>query len=420
MVKACLVYPECYEVARFGTIRKEFPPFGVMYLASSLEKHGVDVQIIPTSVNNNAFNFSEFDLVGFSISSSVVYPLVRQTKMNSKYKKGCITMAGGIHTTLYPEQVLSELDLDIVAIGEGERTICDIADHLFDRDFSQINGIYYKVEDKIIRNLQQDIICNLDSIPFPARHLLPKDSVVMERLSDTKLPIAHILFTRGCPYHCNFCANQNHNIRYRSKENIMDELELLIRDYGIQGFCITDDNFLIDKNEALPIIDEISKLNLKWSTLSRVDTIDRELLEKLKQSGCIEIKYGVESGSQYLLDSMDKGITIEEIKNAFYLTSSVGIKSKALIMHGYPGENLKTTNETINLLNDLREYIYRVGLTYFTYLPGSPIYPENGLDYNYGVYCENQVPWGTYKEKQEVLESRKILKKYIKNNFGSR
>lgn len=420
MTKVCLIYPECYEMARFGTTRKEFPPFGIMYLASSLEKQGISVQIIPTSVNNNVFDFREFDLVGFSISSSSAYPLIQQTKKNSKYKKNCLTMAGGIHATLYPEKVLNELDVDIVALGEGEKTICDIVNHLLDKDFSQINNIYYKTEDKIIITPEQKSFCNLDDIPFPARHLLPRDSIVMKRLADTKLSIAHVLFTRGCPYHCNFCANQIHSIRYRSKENIMEELEMLIKNYGIRGFCITDDNFLIDKKKVLPIIDEISKLNLKWSTLSRVDNIDRELLEKLKQSGCIEIKYGVESGSQYILNLMNKGITIEEIKNAFYLTSSVGIMSKALIMHGYPGENLKTTMETINLLKDLKSYISRVGLTYFTYLPGSPIYKENGSDMQYGVYCETQVPWGTNEEKQEVLEARKILKKYIKNNFGNR
>lgn len=420
MIKTCLVYPECYEAARFGIIRKEFPPFGVMYLASSLEQHGINVQIIPTSNNNHVFDFSEFDLVGFSISSSVAYPLIYQTKISSKYKKDCITMAGGIHATLYPEKVLNELNLDIVAIGEGEKTICNITDHLFDRNFSKINGIYYKVNNKIIKNLQQDIICNLDDIPFPARHLLPRELIVMERLANTNLPIAHVLFTRGCPYHCNFCANQNHNIRYRSKENIIKELKLLIKNYNIQGFCITDDNFLIDKNKVLPIIDEISKLNLKWSTLSRVDTIDYELLKRLKQSGCIEIKYGVESGSQQILNSMNKGITIEDIKNAFYLTYDIGIKSKALIMHGYPGENLQTTNETIALLKDLKKYISRVGLTYFTYLPGSPIYKNNNSDCNYGVYCDRQVPWGTYEEKQEVLKARKILKKYINNNFKNK
>lgn len=420
MTKVCLVYPECYELARFGTVRKEFPPFGVMYLASALEQHGIEVQIVATSTNNNVFDFSSFDLVGFSISSSVAYPLIKQTKINSNYKKNCILMAGGIHASLYPANVLNELDLDLISIGEGEKTICDIVDRIYDRDFSKIKGIYYKMNNEIIINSPQDIICNLDKIPFPARHLLPKDSIVMERLADTKLPIAHVLFTRGCPYHCNFCANQDHKIRYRSKENIIEELRTLIKDYNIQGFCITDDNFLIDKNKVLPIINEIAKLNLQWSTLSRVDTIDFELLERLKQSGCIEIKYGVESGSQKILDSMNKGITIEEIKKAIYLTAKVGIKSKALIMHGYPGENLQTTKETIALLEELKNYISRVGLTYFTYLPGSPIYPKEELNYNYGVYCDTQVPWGTDEEKQEVLEARKILKRYIQNSFGDR
>lgn len=418
MTKVCLVYPECYEVARFGDIRKEFPPFGVMYLASSLEQQKINVKIIPTTINNNTFDFSEFDLVGFSISSSLAYPLMKQTIINSKYKKDCIKIAGGIHPTLYPDQVLNELNLDIVSVGEGEKTICEIVSHLNDKDFKHINGIYYKSKDKTMKNIHQLSTIDLNTLPFPARHLLKKDSIVMKRLADTKLPIAHILFTRGCPYHCNFCANQNHNIRYRSKENITEELKLLIKDFGIQGFCVTDDNFLIDKNKVLPIIEEIAKLNLKWSTLSRVDTIDLELLQKLKESGCNEIKYGVESGSQELLDLMNKGITIDEIKNAFYLSTAVGINSKALIMHGYPGETLNTTYETINLLKDLKGYISRIGLTYFTYLPGSPIYPLQKEPTNYSVYCEDQVPWGTEEEKQEVLKARKILKQYIEENFN--
>lgn len=417
MVRVCLVYPECYEIARFGSSRKEFPPFGVMYLASALEQHGVDVKIVPTSPHYNTFDFRAFDLVGFSISSSVSYPLILQTRRNSQYKKDSMVIAGGIHATLYPEKVLTELDVDIVSVGEGEKTICDIVDHLIDRDFSNIKGIYYSKNYQIIQTLPQDTSFGLDTISFPARHLLQKESIVMKRLANTDLPIAHVLFTRGCPYHCNFCANQNHHIRYRGKENIREELELLIQNYGIQGFCITDDNFLVDKAKVIPILDEISKLGLKWSTLSRVDMVDSVLLRKLKDSGCIEIKYGVESGSQYLLNAMNKGITVEEIKKAFFLTHEIGIQTKALLMHGYPGETLQTTKETIQLLESLKACISRVGLTYFTYLPGAPIYPENGLEQYYGVYCENQVPWGTDVQKQEVLESRKILKRYVQHTF---
>lgn len=418
-IKICLVYPECYEIARFGNKRKEFPPFGVMYLASSLEQQGFEVKIVPTSIDNYTFDFREFDLVGFSISSSVAYPLILQTRINSKYKNNCVLIAGGIHATLYPEKVIKELNVHIISEGEGEKTICDIASHILDKNFSQIQGIYYKLNDKIIKNEQRDIICNLDDIPFPARHLLPKESIIMERLSDTNLPIAHILFTRGCPYRCNFCANQNHNIRYRSPDNIIKELKMLIQSYGIKGFCITDDNFLVDKSKAIPIIDKISKLDLKWSTLSRVDNVDLNLLRKLKNSGCVEIKYGVESGSPTMLNMMNKGITTDEIRKAFYLTNKVGIKAKALIMHGYPGETMETTQETIALLKELKAYIYRIGLTYFTYLPGSPIYPENGIENNYGVYCENQVPWGNEKQKLEVIKSRKILKRFIEDNFGN-
>ena len=170
----------------------------------------------------------------------------------------------------------------------------------------------------------------------------------------------------------------------------------------------------------MKIIREIGKFNLKWSTLARVDNVDLELLKELKNNGCIEIKYGVESGSQKMLDLMNKKITVSEIKDAFNLTKYVGINVKALIMHGYPKEDINTTKETIALLEELKMSISRVGLTYFTYLPGSPIYPSEHITCNTSVYCKEQVPWGSDKEKEEVLEARKLLVKYINKNFPNK
>ena len=420
MKKICLVYPECYEVAKFGNKRKEFPPFGVMYLASALEKENYDVKIIATSNDNNCFDFSDFDMIGFSISSSLAYPLIKETRENSIFKANSLIIAGGIHASLYPNEIIKDLDCDIVSIGEGEKTIVEIAKATSLDDISKIKGIYYKKDNSIYITEKRNDINDLDTLAFPARHLLPKEDIVMERLSNTSLSIAHVLFSRGCPYHCNFCANQNHNVRYRSKDNIKEELEFLIKDYGIKGFCVVDDNFLVNKEKAMEIIREISKLNLKWSTLARVDNVDLELLKELKNSGCIEIKYGVESGSQKMLDLMNKKITVSEIKNAFNLTKDVGINAKALIMHGFPKEDINTTKETIALLEDLKMCISRIGLTYFTYLPGSPIYPSEHITCNTSVYCEEQVPWGSDKEKEEVLESRKLLIKYIKKNFPNK
>ena len=420
MKKICLVYPECYEVARFGNKRKEFPPFGVMYLASALEKENYNVKIIATSNDNNSFNFNDFDIVGFSISSSLAYPLIKETRENSIFKTNSLIIAGGIHASLYPREVINELNCDIVSIGEGEKTIVEIAKATSLDDIFKIKGIYYKKDNSIYVTEKRNDINDLDTIDFPARHLLPKEEIVMKRLADTSLPIAHVLFSRGCPYHCNFCANQNNNVRYRSKDNIKEELELLIKDYGIKGFCVVDDNFLVNKENVMKIIREIGKFNLKWSTLARVDNVDLELLKELKNSGCIEIKYGVESGSQKMLDLMNKKITVSEIKDAFNLTKYVGINVKALIMHGYPKEDINTTKETIALLDELEMSISRVGLTYFTYLPGSPIYPSEHITCNTSVYCKEQVPWGSDKEKEEVLEARKLLVKYINKNFPNK
>ena len=219
MKKICLVYPECYEVERFGNKRKELPPFGVMYLAGALEKENYDVKIVPTSTDNNSFDFTLFDIVGFSIPSSLAYPLIKNTRKNSIFKANSLIIAGGIHASLYPREVIGELDCDIVSIGEGERTIVEIAKASSLDDFAKIKGIYYKKDNSIYVTEKRNDINDLDTLAFPARHLLPKEDIVMKRLADTSLPIAHVLFSRGCPYHCNFWANQNPNRRYRSKFN---------------------------------------------------------------------------------------------------------------------------------------------------------------------------------------------------------
>lgn len=427
-MKVALISPEYYDIAHFGVKRKEIPPFGVLYLASIIEQKGIEVALYRVSNEKYELNLKDYDIVGFSISSSVTYPIIKKVRENSQFKNSALLVAGGIHTTIFPEGVINDLKIDIACVGEGENTISEIIDSYPDNDYTKINGIVYKdeISGKMIHTPKRKLIDDLDKIPFPARHLLSLDEIVMnDRLSNTNLPIAHILCSRGCPYSCNFCANQEHNIRYRSGANIKKELEHLIKKYGIKGFCITDDNFIVDKKRIEDICNEITPLNLKWSSLSRVNTVDKELLIKLKQSGCIEIKYGIESGSPRILKLMNKKITVPQIREAISITHDVGIKVKAFILHGFPGENIESTKETIQLLKELKEKIDRISLFRFVPLPGSPVY-DNADKYNMFlpqnfeeifIYNNERKWWGSKNDQDELEEAYKLLEDYVKSNW---
>ena len=425
-MRIVLIYPDYYDIAHFGNRRKEIPPFGVMYLASTLEKSGEIVEIIGVSPENVSLDLTSYDVVCFSIPSSVTFATVHNVRNNSLFKENVLLIVGGIHATIFPKEVFLALAVDVLCIGEGEATIEEVVHHYDDRNFNEIKGILFKSNEELIFTEERELIRNLDLLPFPSRHLLPLEDIVMnDRLSDTNLPIAHILCSRGCPCACNFCANLEHTIRYRSAKNIREELEELIKVYGIKGFCITDDNFIINKRRVAEICDEITPLNLKWSSLSRVDTVDQSLLEKLKESGCIEIKYGIESGSPRILELMNKRISIDQIRNAVMLTQNAGIKVKAFILHGFPGENIESTNETISLLNELKDKIDRISIFRFVPLPGSPAYNDKDkhkleLPEDFDeifIYNNERKWWGTEKDQDELEKSYQLLETFVKDNW---
>ena len=237
------------------------------------------------------------------------------------------------------------------------------------------------------------------------------------------------MLTQGCPYSCNFCASQQKRILYRSPWHIQQELVYLIKTYSIEVFAVVGDNFLVNKEKTRNICDAISGFGLKWSTLSRVDTVDYGILELMQEAGCIEIKFGIESGSERMLNAMGKNISVNQICNAIKMTYSTGIKVKIFLIHGYPGENMETTNETIKLLKRMSPMIERISLFRFAPLPGSYVYEnykETGLlifgteaDWDKSHIHHNHYHWwGTKKNFAELSKSFKILDKFVSDRWG--
>ena len=321
-----------------------YPPLGLMYLASNLDnlegKHSIKIA--------NMLTFEECidytcDLYGISIHSPASFTSAKQIieRIREHNKEALIIVGGAFPTSMY-QFVKESLKVDIVVCGEGEKT------------FNFIVKCYeIGRTDKNAWRLQMTLIENLDDIKFPARHLLPYEMIRYEgNVHHTSEPATTILATRGCPYICNFCDTTMWKRKYRTRspENIAQEIEQVRKDYKINWFRFPDDCLTINKEWFNKFCQRIKELKIKWTMLSRADTINIEQLELAKTSGCQEVFFGIESGSQRILDLMNKKITVEQNAKAIQLCKEVGIKSCVYMMFGFPGENEESVYETIKFL----------------------------------------------------------------------
>lgn len=435
-MRSAVIYPETYDIAKFGEKRKEFPPFGVMYLAAGMELAGIDTEILRVSSDRTTLNLVEFDIVAFSTPSSVAYPAIKKARFASIYKEDALILVGGVHASLYPEETLIDLEADVVGIGEGDITLPEILEKYDTRDFHGIRGICYVGDSKPVLTAQRPLVQDIDHLPFPARHLMDtEDLILTDRLAKTDLRMTHIMLSRGCPFSCHFCAAPQKTVQYRSGNNVRSELSALISEYGIQGFSVVDDNSMINRKVIVDICHSISDLGLKWSTVSRVDTVDAHTLELMKNAGCIEIAFGVESGSEQLLRAMNKNISVDQILQAVTQAYSVGIGVKIFLVHGFPGENRQTTGETIHLLEKMGDMVQRVSLFRFVPLPGSHVYRNRK---RYGLHIDDAQGyalmdwtrfhihhndyhwWGTLDDFEVMNESYQRLECLVRSRWPSR
>lgn len=430
-----LLYPEVYDMARFREKRKEFPPFGVMYLAAVAERAGHHVAVRAVIPGRTSLDLTGFDAVGFSLASSATVGLMKQSRSASRFAPGALIMIGGVHCNFYPAESLTSFGADAAAYGEAEETLLELLAARSRADLASIPGIWWADADgRPHRNQPRPLIMDIDDLPGPARHLLPADSVIMtDRLAGTSLRMAHVMFSRGCPFPCRFCAAAQTRIQYRGGHSARAELEQMISAYGIDGFAIVDDNFIVNRHKVADICDHIADLGLRWSALSRVDTIDQALLSRLAASGCIEIKYGMESGSESLLRAMRKNTTRDQIRGAVRGAVEAGIQAKVFVIHGFPGETERTTDETISLLAELAPDLARVSLFRFVPLPGTQAYDNADA---YGITGTHTQPgwdgdwsafhihhntrrwWGDDRQWAEVQSSYRRLREFVETTWG--
>jgi len=372
---------------RSGRTSKEriiWPQTSLAYLAA-MAPANFNVEIIDCIANK--MNWPEFlkllkeknpRYIVSHVITSTLHNDLRVFKEAKKNNPKVITITMGPHVTALPEKTLEENpELDFIVLYEPEITFKELLETIENKknNFKSIRGLASRKNKQIQINEKREYIENLNQLPIPRHDLLPLKKYQFPFMASS---FTFVVPSRGCPYLCTFCRQPimwARKFRSRSPKNIIKELKFL-KKLGLREFIFQADTFTIDKNFVIEICKKIieEKLNLRWSTNSRIDTIDKEMLLWMKKAGCWMIAYGIESGSQKILDKCKKEITLKQTEKTINLTHEVGIKIYGYFIIGLIGESKKTIEETINLAKKL-PITFAIFHTASPY-PGTEFYDE--------------------------------------------
>ncbi len=340
-------------------------PLGLGYISSILLDMGCSVDIL--DININQFTRSQvvkkikelkgYDLIGITGMVTIYGYIKWLTGIIKESLPGIPLVVGGTVASAMPELFLQKTRADIVCIGEGEETVKELIAAIHEkRNLESVKGIYFKRGERIIKNPHRELINNLDSIPFPAWHLFQTKKYIKHHyIVNCPSNSMNLIAGRGCPYSCTFCyRNFGRTVRYRSVENIIEEIKTLKEKYKITHFEFQDELFTLNDKRVVEFCDRVlkEKLKITWRCLGRANLANYEILKLMKETGCHWLGYGIESGSQRMLDSMNKKITVAEAKKAIRLTRKAGINVSATFMIGMPGETRETIRETVEFCKE--------------------------------------------------------------------
>jgi len=342
-------------------------PLGIGYIASFLEKNNFSVKILDNSIEKlKGTRFKAYIrrarpfCIGFSVCTSSYNNAIYLANLAKELDKGIIVLMGGVHPSALPHEVLKNESVDIVVKGEGEETTAEVLKSLRKgEDLLKVNGLFFRKGQNIVETADRILSTAIDSLPFPAYHLLPMRKYTLPASRKlTSKRCASIITSRGCAYNCFFCSHRSvfkGKPRFRSPKNVIDEIKYLIKNYNIGELLIWDDSFLLDKNRAINICRMIKRENIDivWSCSSRVNQISYDLSRELYSAGCRFVLFGAESGSQHILDSINKRTTLSEIRQAVAVCRRSKLISFCSFIIGVPEESEYTVKETIEFVKKL-------------------------------------------------------------------
>ena len=364
------------------------PPLGLAYIAAVLRKGGHAVKILDTTILNMSIQQvgdylrnNKFDVIGISVMTPMYKNFVETVKAIRPLIGKTAVIAGGPHPSILPAETLKENPgLDYAVFGEGEITFPRLVKAIGEKkDVSEVNGVAYRENSRIRLTRPPVLIEDLDSLPSPALDLIPIEKYTPAPSQYKKLPMLHMVTSRGCPFRCTYCSSQSifgRKYRMHSPERVINDIKDMIKKYNAKEIFFLDDLFTINKkwiNEFCDkLIGEGIHKKICWSCNSRVDLVDLDLLKKMKKAGCWQIHFGIESGSQRLLDLIKKGITLEQSRNAVKLCKKTGIKTRAYFMLGLPTETREESIRTIEFAKEIDPDYVKFSLT--TPYPGTELF----------------------------------------------
>lgn len=436
-MKVLLLFPPVTLKERYSEDMKDdkeigghLPPLGLLYLGAMLKENGIEVKLLDATASaldeNGIFKSIERespDLIGISVLTSTFHRTKELAKrIKAKFLDTPIVM-GGPHISVFPSETLEENpDIDYCVFGEGEHTLVELVEALEgEGNLSKIKGLVYRENGAVEKNEARESIKDLDSLPFPARDLLDMEKYSPLPNNYKRLPLVNMLVSRGCPFGCSFCSKAvvGRIYRIRSVENVIVEIKELKEKYGIREVAFWDDVFTVKRDWVLEFCDRLKSegIDISWTCESRVNLVDLELLKKMKEAGCWNIFYGIESGEQELLDNINKGIKVEQIKNAVKWTKEAGIEIRGSFMLGLPGETPELGRKTIQFAIDLDVDYAQFSVT--TPFPGTKLYEDSSkfgtLLQDFDRYTEWTpvfIPHG-YKNENELKEiHRKAYRRF--------
>ena len=410
------------------------PPLGSLYLLTILKQEfgtQIDESLIDlrgVTPKNTVYHVPEKDVYLYSVSTLDFDDVKQLVNELREVYPGAKHIAGGCHIDIFPEE--SSEVFDAISLGEGEESIKRI---FRDLSISELKSVY-KQEEEI----------DLNNYPIGSREYLPKSAVVQKNILIKEykgLLGTSVIFSRGCPYNCYFCANVTRGrTRFRSPDLILEELEYLKREYNIEALAIKDDQSIpVNKEQARPMLEALVKAGLKWRGQTRANGVDPEMIKLAKKSGCIEIAVGVESVSQRALEIINKNIDLDEAKDYLRFLKQEGIDRRLLLIMGLPGESEDISERTIEFIKENEPS--SVLLSLFSPFPGSETFrnpekfgiklnPNVPFDHYINVFgrfdqnekpfkifeYEEETPFGKGKNMEKIIEEYQTVQSFLRIN----
>jgi anaerobic magnesium-protoporphyrin IX monomethyl ester cyclase len=395
-------------VARASLHARQSPPLGVAYLADAMRRAGHEVEVL--DLNISGLNLRRLDavmervrpdLVGVSAHTETYPNALRVSRHLKEIAPDVRLVFGGPHPSIMPEEVLTEPSVDFVVVGEGERTLVELAAALESgsTDFMAIRGLGWTDAGVAIVNERREPM-SPGEVGLPARDLLS-----LEFYADA----LNVLTARGgCPYRCPFCSASfiwRGVHRQRSAKAVVDEVEMLARDYGARFVFFVDDIFTLNRRWVDELLSELERLGglVMWGCATRVDLVDAELLVRMARAGCTGIQFGVESGSQTILDSV-KHIEKHRALDAVRWAVAAGIRTTASFMVPFPDDTLETLHETFEFMGTLKDAGADLMMSYTAPFPGTLFY-EKADELGLRILTDD---WEQFDAKHIVMETRNL------------